>query len=137
MSQLRQMSDIRHFKDLLLKIQFNCMEIKKRAMISVNGKSEEVDAIIDTGAERTMLDEEVLLRIGAPQLGKETIVTAGEYKDKKLLYGAMLEIDGCNFGLWVTGGRKNLIGHDFLQLAKAIKNEETGEVKFTKNWIDM
>jgi len=113
------------------------MEILKKAKISVNGKSEEVEAIIDTGAERTILNEEVLLRIGAPQLGKEIIVTAGEYKDKKPLYGAMVEIDGCNFGLWVTGGRKNLIRHDFLQLAKAIINEETGEVKLTKNYIEM
>ncbi len=113
------------------------MEIAKKAKISVNGKSEEIDAIIDTGANRTMLDEEVLLKLGAPHLGRETIVTAGEYKDKKLLYGAMVEIDGCNFGLVVTGGKKNLIGHDFLQLAKAVINEETGEVKLTKNYIEM
>jgi len=113
------------------------MEIVKKARISVNGKFEEVDAAIDTGAERTMINEEVLLRIGAPQLGKEIIVTADEYRDKKPLYGAMVEIDGCNFGLWVTGGKKNLIGHDFLQLAKAIIDEEKGIVKLTKNYISM
>lgn len=113
------------------------MEITRKARISVNGSSEEVEAIIDTGAERTMIDEEILLKLGAPQLGKEMIVTADEHKDRKLLYGAMVEIDGCNFGLLVTGGKKNLIGHDFLQLAKAFINEETGEVKLTKSWIEM
>ncbi len=113
------------------------MEIIKKVKISVNGKSEEIDAVIDTGANRTMISEELLLKLGAPHLGHEFIITAGEYKDKKLLYGAMVEIDGCNFGLWVIGGKKNLIGHDFLQMAKAIINEETGEVKLTKNWTDM
>ena len=113
------------------------MEIVKKALISINGKSEEIEAVIDTGAERTMIDEEVLLRLGAPQLGSETIVTAGEYKDKKLLYGAMVEIDNCKFGLLVTGGRKNLIGHDFLQLGKAVIDENTGAVKLTKSYIEM
>ena len=113
------------------------MEILKKARISINGRSEEVEAVIDTGANRTMLDEEVLLKLGAPHLSRETIVTAGEYKDKKLLYGAMVEIDGCDFGLVVTGGKKNLIGHDFLQLAKAVINEETGEVRLTRDYIEM
>jgi len=113
------------------------MEIVKKAKISVDGKSEEVEAIIDTGAARSMIDEEILLKLGAPHLGRETIVTAGEYKDKKLLYGTVIEVDGCNFGLVVTGGKKNLIGHDFLQLAKAVINEETGEAKLTKDYIEM
>jgi predicted aspartyl protease len=113
------------------------MEITRKARISVNGSSEEVDAIIDTGADRTMIDEEVLLRIGAPQWGATALVTVGEFKEKKPLYGAMVEIDGVEHGLTVIGGRKNLIGHDFLQLAKAIINEETGEVKLTKSWIEM
>lgn len=113
------------------------MEIVKKAVISVNGKYEEVDAVIDTGADRTMINEEVLLKIGAPQLGRGTIVTVGEHKEKKPLYGAVVKIDDCEFGLVVTGGKKNLIGHDFLQLGKAVINEETGEVKFTKNWIEM
>ncbi len=113
------------------------MEIVKKAKISVNGKYEEVEAVIDTGAERTMINEETLLRIGAPQFGKIFMVTAEEYRDKKDMYGAMVEIDGCNFPVWVIGGKKNLIGHDFLQQAKAVINEETGEVKLTKNYIEM
>ncbi|MBI2543353.1 MAG: retroviral-like aspartic protease family protein [Candidatus Aenigmarchaeota archaeon] len=113
------------------------MEIIKKAKISVNGKSEEVEAFIDTGADRTMIDEEVLLRLGAPNFGRTVLVTVGELKEKKLMYAAMVEIDGVDFGLTVIGGKKNLIGHDFLQLGKAIINEETGEVKFMKNWIEM
>ncbi len=113
------------------------MEIIKRAVISVNDKSEEVEGVIDTGAERTMIDEEVLLKIGALQVGKEILVTAAEYKDTKPVYGAMVEIDDCKFALWVTGGKKNLIGHDFLQLAKAVIDEENGTVKLTKNYIEM
>lgn len=113
------------------------MEIVKRAKISVNSKSEEVEAIIDTGAERTMISEDVLLRIGAPQLGTSILVSVGELKEKKSLYGAMVKIDGCEFGLTVTGGRKNLIGHDFLQLAKAIIDEERGTVRLTKDYIEM
>jgi len=45
------------------------MEIVKEVLVSVNGKSEEIDAVIDTGAERTMIDEEILLRIGAAAYG--------------------------------------------------------------------
>lgn len=111
------------------------MEIVKKAIISINGKSEEVDAVIDTGADRTMVTEDVLLRIGAPQLGHGIVESVGEHKEKKPLYGAVVKIDGYEFGLVVTGGKKNLIGHDFLQLAKAVINEATGEVKFTKNYI--
>jgi len=113
------------------------MEILKKAVISVNSKVEEVEAVIDTGAERTMINEEVLLKIEAPQLGSEIITTAGEYKYKKPLYAAMVEIDGCKFGLLVTGGKKNLIGHDFLQKAKAVIDETKGEVKLQKSFIEM
>lgn len=44
------------------------MEIIKKTIISVNTKSEEVKAVIDTGAEKTMINEEVLLRLGAPHI---------------------------------------------------------------------
>ena len=113
------------------------MEIVKKAIISVNGKSEEIEAVIDTGADRTMIDEEVLLRVGAPHLGNRHVQSMGEFKDIKPQYGADIEIDGCGFGLVVLGGKKNIIGHDFLQSAKAVINEETGKVKFTKNYIEM
>lgn len=113
------------------------MEIVRKAKISVNDKSEEVEAVIDSGADRTMIDEEVLLRIGAPHLGNRAVQSMGEFKDVKPQYAADVEIDGCGFGLVVLGGRKNIIGHDFLQLAKAIIDEETGEIKLTKNWIEM
>ena len=113
------------------------MEIVKKVKVSVNGKSEDVEAVIDTGATRTMIDEEVLLRIGAPNFGRAVLVTVGELKEEKPLYAAVVGMDGVDFGLAVLGGRKNLIGHDFLQLAKAVINEETGEVKLTKSWIEM
>ncbi len=112
------------------------MEIVKKPIISVNGKSEEVEAVIDTGADKTMIDEELLLKIGAIPLKRIGVLSMGEFKDYKNMYGAVVEIDGCSFPLWVTGGKKNLIGHDFLQLAKAVVNEETGEVKLTKNYIE-
>lgn len=112
------------------------MEIVKKAKISVNGKAE-VEAIIDTGAERTMIDEEVLLKIGAPHLDNLPIEAADQFKEVNPVYGASVEIDGVRFGILITGGKKNRIGHDFLQLSKAIINGETGEVKFTKNWIEM
>ena len=113
------------------------MEILKKVKISVNGKSEEIDAVIDTGAQRTMIDEEVLLRLGAPHLDNLPIEAAGQFKEIKPVYGASVEIDEVRFGILITGGKKNLIGHDFLQLAKAIINEETVEVKLTKNYIEM
>lgn len=113
------------------------MEIVKRAKISVNGKSEEVEAVIDTGAERSVVEEEILLRIGAPHVTNVSIQSMGEFKGVKPLYGAAIEIDGVKFGLLVTGGKKNLIGHDFLQLAKAIINEENGTVRLTKDYIEM
>ncbi len=112
------------------------MEIIKKARISVNGKSEEVEAIIDTGAERTMMNEEVLLRVGAYHSTNLSIESVGEFKVTKPVYVADVEIDGCRFPLLITGGKKNLIGHDFLQLAKAVINEETGEVKLTKDYIE-
>ena len=113
------------------------MEIIKKAVIAFNGRSEEVEAIIDTGAEQTMIDEEVLLRIGAPHMYNRRVESMGEFKDLKPVYPADIEIDGYGFPLVVLGGKKNLIGHDFLQKAKAVINEATGEVKFTKNYIEM
>ncbi len=113
------------------------MEIVKKVKISVDGKSEEVDAVIDTGAQRTMIDEEILLKLWAPHLDNLPIEAAGQFKEVKPVYGASVEMDGVRFGILITGGKKNLIGHDFLQLAKAIINEESGEVKLTKNYIEM
>ncbi len=113
------------------------MEIVKKARISINGKSEEVEAVIDTGAERTMINEETLLKVGAPKFGDTFMVSGGEYRDKKPLYGVMVEVDGCKFPVWVIGGRKNLIGHDFLQQAKAVIDEGSGSVKLTKDYIEM
>jgi predicted aspartyl protease len=112
------------------------MEIVRKAIVSVNDKSEEVMAIIDTGAERTMINEEVLLKVGAPHLGNRHVHSMGEFRDIKSQYGADIEINGCGFGLVVLGGKKNIIGHDFLQLAKAVINEETGEIKLTKDYIE-
>jgi len=113
------------------------MEIVKKAKISVNGKSEEVEAVIDTGADRTMVEEDILLRIGTIHMGNWKVQSMGEFKDVKPVYGVMIEVDGIGFPLTVFGGKKNLIGHDFLQLGKAVINEETGEVKSTKSWIEM
>ncbi len=113
------------------------MEIVKKALISVSEKSEEVEAVIDTGAERTMLDEEILLKLGAPHVTNIAVQSMGEFNDVKPLYGAAVEIEGVKFGLLVTGGKKNLIGHDFLQLAKAVIDEENGTVKLTKSFIEM
>ncbi len=114
------------------------MEIVRKVVISITEKSEEVevDAVIDTGADRTMINEEILLKLGATHIKNILVHSMGEFKDKKPLYGAIVEIDGCGFPLWVIGGKKNIIGHDFLQLAKAIINEETGEVKMTKDWVE-
>lgn len=112
------------------------MEIIKKVKVLSNGKFEEIEAVIDTGAERTMIHEEVLLKVGAYHSTNLSIEAAGEYKVTKPVYVADVEIDGCRFPLLITGGKKNLIGHDFLQLAKAIINEETGEVKLTKNYIE-
>ncbi len=113
------------------------MEIVKKERVSINGASEEVEAVIDTGAERTMIQEETLLRIGAPKFGDIFMQTAEEFQDKKSMYGVMVEIDGCTFPVWVIGGRKNLIGHDYLQQAKAVIDEGNGAVKLTKHWVDM
>ncbi len=113
------------------------MEIVKKVKVSINGKSEEVEAVIDTGADRTMIDEAVLLRIGAIHMGNWGVQSMGEFKYTKPVYGVSVEVDSVGFPLTVFGGKKNIIGHDFLQLAKAVINEETGEVKFTKDYIEM
>ncbi len=112
------------------------MEIIKKVKVSVNGSSEEVEAVIDTGAEHTMMDEEILLRIGAIHIKNISVQSMGEFKDVKPVYGAVVDIDGYSFPLWITGGKKNLIGHDFLQLSKAVIDEENGTVTFKKNWIN-
>lgn len=112
------------------------MEIVKRATVSFSGKSDEIEAIIDTGAEKTMINEEILLKLGAPHMENRRVQSIGKFEDIRPVYAVDVEIDGCGFPLLVTGGTKNLIGHDFLQLAKAIINEETGEVKLTKDWIE-
>lgn len=113
------------------------MEIVKKAIISVNGRSEEVEVVIDTGADQTMINEEVLLEIGAPHMANRQVQSMGEFKDVKAEYAAAVEIDGYGFSLFVLGGKKNIIGHDFLQKTKAFIDEEKGTVQFKKNYIEM
>ena len=108
------------------------MEIVEKVKIGLRDKVEELDAVIDTGAEITMIDEEVLLKMGAPHMGNRNVYFGGEFKGIKPLYPLLfLKIQNCEIsGVYVVGGNKNLIGHDILQRAKAVIDEGKGTIEF-------
>ena len=111
------------------------MEIVEKIKIGIRDKIEELDAVIDTGAEITMINEEVLLKLGAPHFGNRNIYFGGEFKGTKSLYPLLfLKIKDCEISaVTVVGGNKNLIGHDILQRAKAVIDEGKGTIEFPED----
>lgn len=108
------------------------MEILEKVKLRFRDKEEEVEARIDTGAEITMFDEEVLLKLGAIHVGNKAIDFGGQKKELMPLYHLLdMQIRDCVINLpEVLGGRKNLIGHDILQKAKVVIDEGKGTVEF-------
>ncbi len=111
------------------------MEIVQKVKLRFRNKEEEVEARIDTGAEITMFDKEVLVKLGAIHILNRAIDFGGQ---KRELIPAFqlgdLQIRNCiiNFPV-VLGGRKNLIGHDILQKAKAVIDEGKGTIEFPED----
>ena len=108
------------------------MEIKEKVKIGFRDSVEELDAVIDTGADITMINEEVLLKLGVPQIGNWSVHFGGEFEGTKPVYPLLfLQIKDCVISvLNVIGGNKNLIGHDILQRAKAVIDEGKGTIEF-------
>ena len=107
------------------------MEIVEKVKLKSIGK-EEIEARIDTGAEVTMFDEEILLKLGAPHVENKLVDFGGQKKELMPVYRLIdLQIQNCviNFPE-VLGGKKNLIGHDILQKAKAVIDEGKGIIEF-------
>lgn len=111
------------------------MEIKEKIKIGIRDNVEEFDAVIDTGAEITMIKEEILLKLGAPHFGNRKVYFGGEFEGTKPLYPLLfLKIKDCEISaVTVVGGNKNLIGHDLLQRAKAIIDEGKGTIEFPED----
>lgn len=111
------------------------MEIVEKVKLRFRDNEEEVEARIDTGAEITMFDEEILLKLGAFQVGNRAIDFGGVKKELVSVYRLLdMQIRNCviNFPD-VIGGRKNLIGHDILQKSKAIIDEGKGTIEFPED----
>ena len=108
------------------------MEIVEKVKLRYKDKEEELEARIDTGAEVTMFDEEILLKLGAFHQGNKLVDFGGQKKESMPIYKLLdMQVRNCviNFPE-VIGGRKNLIGHDILQKAKAIIDEGKGVIEF-------
>ena len=111
------------------------MEIVEKVKIGFLDKEEEIEARIDTGAEVTMFDEEVLLKLGVTHAGNRLVDFGGQKKENMPVYHPLyMRIRDCviNFPE-VIGGKKNLIGHDILQKAKAVIDEGKGIVEFPED----
>ena len=111
------------------------MEIIEKVKLRFRDNVEEVEARIDTGAEITMFDEEVLLKLGVNHLFNKPVDFGGQKRELMPVYHLMdIQIRNCviNFPE-VIGGRKNLIGHDILQRAKAIIDEGKGTIEFPED----
>lgn len=108
------------------------MELVEKVKLEFDGNEAEVEAVIDTGAEITMFDEETLLKLGSPNLTKRLIEFGGEKREAKPLYFlGSLKIQNCIIPVVnVIGGKKNLIGHDILQRARARIDEGRGTIEF-------
>ncbi len=111
------------------------MEIVEKVKLRIRDEEEEVEARIDTGAEVTMIDEKVLQKIGAFRAGNKLVDFGGEKRVPMPAYHLLdMQIRNCviNFPE-VIGGKKNLIGHDILQKAKAVVDEGKGTVEFPED----
>ena len=111
------------------------MEIKEKVKLRFNFKEEEVEARIDTGAEVTMIDEEILKRLEVTHVANRAIDFGGVSKVFMPVYRLVdIQIRDCviNFPD-VLGGKKNLIGHDILQKAKAVIDEGKGTIEFPED----
>lgn len=111
------------------------MEIVEKVKINIQDKEEEIEARIDTGAEISMFNKEILLKIGAFHLTNQLIDFGGQKKELIPVFQlGHLKIRNCviNFPK-VLGGNKNLIGHDILQKAKAVIDEGEGTIEFPED----
>lgn len=108
------------------------MEIKEKIELESDDGKDQIDAIIDTGSDISVVDEAILLKIGARFLWKVEMLTAGESAGKKAMYALkFLKIRNCKIpSVTVIGGRKNLLGRDILERGKAKIDEEKGKVEF-------
>ncbi len=118
------------------------MEIKEKIEIQGDNGKQEVDAVIDTGAEVSVIDEETLLKVGAKHVGNTEMITAGESVGIRPFYFLpSMKIRKCRIPLHVViGGKKNLIGHDILQRMSAKIDEGTGTIEFPeidKNYVEV
>lgn len=111
------------------------MEIVEKVKIRFAFKEEEVEARIDTGAEMSMFDKETLLKLGATHVDNRFVDFGGQKKDFMPVFRpANLQIRNCVINSPdVIGGKKNLIGHDILQKAKAVIDEGNGTITFPEN----
>ena len=117
------------------------MEIKEKVEIEAENKTL-VDAVIDTGADISVFNEETLLAIGAKHTFNTEMLTVGETLGTKPVYGIKsMKIRNCKVPIFfVIGGRKNLIGHDVLQKMKARIDEGTGTIEFpesNRNYVEV
>jgi hypothetical protein len=102
--------------------------------IKIIGKTEkEVIAEIDTGSDRTVIEENELRDIGLEPIGTIYAIYGGGEMRKENTYLVKMQIKNCPvFDIVVAGGKKNLVGNDILQVARATIDEKTHSVIFEK-----
>ena len=111
------------------------MEIVEKVKLRFKFQESEVEARIDTGAEISMIDEEVLLKLGVTHVKNTAVDFGGVSKVLMPVYRpADIQIQKCviNFPD-IIGGKKNLIGHDILQKVKAVIDEGKGTIEFPED----
>lgn len=101
------------------------MEIREK--IKIKGK--EIECAVDTGADYTILKEDLIRELGLKPKGKIKVSFAKEKIAERNYYVTDVEINGCKIPLAIIiEGKKNLLGHDLLQKLGAIIDEKEGKI---------
>jgi len=98
--------------------------------VEIEGKK--VMMRVDTGADTTSVDENILLQLGLKPIRKRRANFGNEFIREVGLYAVRLSIKGCEIDALVFGRKKNLLGHDVLQKFEARVDEKEGKVEYRK-----
>ena len=103
------------------------MEIYEK--IKIKGK--EIECKVDTGANYTVIEENIIKELGLEPKGKVEVRIGKEVSKIVDYYVESVEINGCKLPpLPIIPGKTNLLGHIHLQLMGAVIDEKEGKVVY-------
>ncbi len=96
-------------------------------------KDSEIEAVVDTGSDHMVVDENFLVKIGLKPAKQEFASFADESRKKVNVYLEDIEIRGWKIpAVVIVGGRKNLLGRSVLQQLGAKIDRESDTIAYTR-----